>query len=292
LQAALIAILLLLFTPLIVHEGSTFQRFLAACFAVLLACKIYDFADSIPESGGEPVLYASYLLFLVHPCTIIYAQSRKRLVTGTPKTHDWLRLAVSLPLFASGCGVFYVLVSTRFAHQWFILDHFIKVMTLLFIIESSSQWVYSLCRLLNLDVQPVIRYGFLAKTPAEFWQRYNTLVGSWLHKHVFIPAGGRHRYSTATVVTFVTSGLIHEYIFNISARGVTGYMMVFFLVQALAVSLTAQWNRKLRKTSAVKTITACVLTMVFVILSSIMFFCAFSRILPGFYSAACWFNGP
>ena len=46
----------------------------------------------------------------------------------------------------------------------------------------------------------------------------------------------------ATLATFAVSGLLHEYLFAVTFRRVTGYPMAFFLLHGLAAVLTRRFK--------------------------------------------------
>jgi hypothetical protein len=65
-------------------------------------------------------------------------------------------------------------------------------------------------------------YPLFSRSPREFWQRWNTWVGSWARRYVFLPASlalrRRYRQCPASVataamvlVTFVVVGLLHDF---------------------------------------------------------------------------------
>jgi MBOAT membrane-bound O-acyltransferase family protein len=65
-------------------------------------------------------------------------------------------------------------------------------------------------------------HPWIARSPLEFWQRWNTWVGSWLRRYVFLPTSlalrRRHRAWPASaitvagvLVTFVSVGLLHDF---------------------------------------------------------------------------------
>ena len=72
-------------------------------------------------------------------------------------------------------------------------------------------------RLLDIPATNFAGPFFLARTPAEFWRVDNRPAGQFLHEYVFKPAGGVTRPLRATFLTFLVSGLVHEYVFDIPA---------------------------------------------------------------------------
>jgi hypothetical protein len=79
-------------------------------------------------------------------------------------------------------------------------------------------------RMLGFAVPERYHYPFIARSPLELWQRWNTYLGTWLQRYVFSPlatAWTRRSARTSTipawpkaaaiVVTFAASGIAHEY---------------------------------------------------------------------------------
>jgi len=79
---------------------------------------------------------------------------------------------------------------------------------------------------------------FAARTPADFWRRYNRPAQQFFDEDVFQPLGGLRAPVRATLGTFAVSAVLHEYLFDIAVGRVQGYQMVFFVLQGLAVAAT------------------------------------------------------
>ncbi len=181
----------------------------------------------------------------------------------------------------------YLLVVSGFGRSSFFVDHLLKVLVLYVIIESLSHAGYAIGRLAGYDVILIIDFAILSRSPADFWQRYNRMVGAWLARNVFIPCGGKAKKIRAVLLTFLVSGIIHEYLFDIAISEVNGYQMAFFLVQALGVMSSGLLER-LSNRQAAGDILARLVTIAFVLLSSILFFTCFDKMCPWFYTAESW----
>ncbi len=76
-------------------------------------------------------------------------------------------------------------------------------------------------RLLGYRIPERYHYPFLAKSPLDFWRRWNIYVGSWVNRYVFFPAAV-HRFwrflrsyrswgrVPAVFVAFATVGILHD----------------------------------------------------------------------------------
>ena len=56
-------------------------------------------------------------------------------------------------------------------------------------------------------------HPYLARTPADFWRRWNISLSTWFRDYVYIPLGGSRRtgwlWARNVIVTFLLSGLWH-----------------------------------------------------------------------------------
>ena len=120
---------------------------------------------------------------------------------------------------------------------------------------------------------------FLARTPAEFWRFYNRPVGQFFHEYVFKTLGGPRRPVLAVFLTFVISGVIHEYLFDVPARRILGTQMAFFLIQGVAV--IARLRVRPRGWAAAP---AVILTFAFNLLTARVFLASMHAVVP-FYAS-------
>lgn len=110
-----------------------------------------------------------------------------------------------------------------------------------FMISVMTGVPVAVLALRGVDHDPPFRAPFLATTPAEFWgYRWNTWVNHLLHRYVFLPAGGKRDPVRGTFAAFAVSGVIHEAIVGIAALRLTGFMLLYFLLQAFLVVATSR----------------------------------------------------
>jgi D-alanyl-lipoteichoic acid acyltransferase DltB (MBOAT superfamily) len=116
---------------------------------------------------------------------------------------------------------------------------------------------------------------FAARTPADFWRRYNRPVHQFLAEDVFVPAGGRRFPFRGALLAFVLSALIHEYVFSIPIGRIQGFQTTFFLLQGLAVAATMRLRpRGLAAAACV------VATFAFNMATGVLFFASVNELLP------------
>jgi len=74
------------------------------------------------------------------------------------------------------------------------------------IARGSSRW-------LGFELTENFDHPYLARTPADFWRRWNISLSSWFRDYVYIPLGGSRAtgwlWARNVLVTFLLSGLWH-----------------------------------------------------------------------------------
>ncbi len=72
--------------------------------------------------------------------------------------------------------------------------------------RGTSRW-------LGFELTENFDHPYLARTPADFWRRWNISLSSWFRDYVYIPLGGSKagewRWARNVLVTFLLSGLWH-----------------------------------------------------------------------------------
>jgi hypothetical protein len=122
----------------------------------------------------------------------------------------------------------------------FVLEHVVKVFAFWIPTVGALSVIVSTSRLMTGTGRDVFRGIFTARTPADFWRRYNRTVGQFLYEQVFLPSGGARRPVRGTLLAFAASSLLHEYIFGMALGAVQGVQTAFFMIQGIAVVATAR----------------------------------------------------
>lgn len=85
---------------------------------------------------------------------------------------------------------------------------------------------------------PVMRAPLLAKSLADFWgARWNTAFNILVHNLAFRPFARRAGIAWATLGVFLISGIIHDIVISLPARGGFGLPTGYFILQGLGVLL-------------------------------------------------------
>jgi alginate O-acetyltransferase complex protein AlgI len=84
------------------------------------------------------------------------------------------------------------------------------------IARGTSRW-------LGFELTENFDHPYLARSPADFWRRWNISLSSWFRDYVYIPLGGSHGgrwlWARNVLVTFLLSGFWHGASWNYIAWG-------------------------------------------------------------------------
>lgn len=266
---------LVLAAPLLIPREPRTLRLVAAIAAATLAVKLYDL--HVGASRGHRPSWRGFLAFQPNPFGLV--ERRLDDLPRPPRGDDRRRVA------RGGCGTvlgglaFAGLFGIDWARVPFLVEHAAKAIGLYAMlvplgVATSAAW--RLCGGRSLDM---MHNPFAARTPADFWRRYNRPVTQLFVEDVYRPLGGRRAPARVTLVVFAVSALVHEYVFAVPIGRVEGVQTAFFLVQGLAVLATARLRP--RGSGAVL---GAALTLTFNVLSSLLFFRSLGEIVP-FYAA-------
>jgi hypothetical protein len=90
----------------------------------------------------------------------------------------------------------------------------------------------------GVNANPVMRQPLAATSLAEFWStRWNTAFNALAHELAFRPLARKFGAVRATLVVFLISGLVHEIVISLPARGGFGLPTAYFVFQGIGVLL-------------------------------------------------------
>jgi hypothetical protein len=165
----------------------------------------------------------------------------------------------------------------------FALNHAVMLLAFVLAIESLSRALCGLERLAGFDTTPIVRNAYLSRTVSEFWRRYNYRMHDWLYRNVFEATGGRRAPVRSVLLVFLVSGLFHEVAFALATSRLTGYQFAFFTIQGPAVLASGRLERLARRGGIAAKIMAHGATVLFVAVTSVLFFDGVSKIFPFLY---------
>lgn len=275
--------LLIFSSPWLVPADFLLLRLLASLSAAIVAIKVIDVALDVRQRSTPS--WREYLDFLANP--FIYVR-RCLALERRPTLHENLR---SLMGGLVGCAVGLAVLDGMFRVDWsgrhFLAEHVGKVIPFMLSITFGLTAAAAGWRLCGGTARDYMDKPLAARIPAEFWRRYNRCMQQFFWQDIFKTNGGRRAPIRTMLMVFALSALLHELIFFAAIGRVQGYQTVFFVVQGLAAALTARV-----KVKGWWTIPWTVGTLVFNLVSSVLFFASIHGVVP-FYSRGlpAWLRG-
>ena len=93
-------------------------------------------------------------------------------------------------------------------------------------------------RCVGVPVKPLMQAPLLATSVGDFWgKRWNTGFHALVHELVFRPVLRRTTLPIAVLTVFLVSGLVHELVITLPARGGYGLPTLYFLLQGFGLLL-------------------------------------------------------
>jgi hypothetical protein len=93
-------------------------------------------------------------------------------------------------------------------------------------------------RMLGVNAAPLMNWPILSTSVSEFWsRRWNLAFRDLMHRYFFRPFAPQVGTTTALWLGFVLSGIIHDVVISLPARGGYGLPTLFFVMQAAAIAI-------------------------------------------------------
>jgi hypothetical protein len=282
--AALLTLSIPIFlSPLLIPAEARFLRVLASITAVMVAIKLYDLHVGA-NRGLRPDLQR-FLLFLPSVFSVVLRKLDRE--PRPSRRENLVRLAQGILGMSVGSTVLIGLFRRNWSEQPFALEHGAKVLALYLTLIPITVVAAAVWRLFVGKARDVMDQPYLARTPADFWRRYNRPAQQFFYEDIFKPLGGLRSPLRATVITFTVSAIIHEYVFDIAVGRIQGYQSLFFMIHGCAVAATMPIRPQ--PAMAIPWIAG---TLLFNLASSVLFFASVQGVVP-FYSRGlpAWLQG-
>jgi len=154
---------------------------------------------------------------------------------AVPVVTDWLWAS-----FKTAVGVALLwLVARRIPEEQNLLRGWIGLFGLIFLLHFGSFHLIALFwQTMGMDAEPIMSKPILSRTLSEFWgKRWNLGFRQLAHEFIFRPLHRRTGVAVAGLIVFVASGLIHDLVISLPARGGYGLPTGYFILQGLGVTL-------------------------------------------------------
>ena len=190
----------------------------------------WEARNQIPHGTGRSV---AYLLAWPGMDAETFLDSRQ--IASTPKYPEWI-WALSNTLF--GILLLWV-VARKIPEQQFLVRGWIGLFGLIFLLHFGSFHLLALFwQACGVVAQPIMSRPILSKNLSEFWgKRWNLGFRQLAYDLIFRPSHKRIGVATASVLVFLASGLIHDLVISLPARGGYGLPTGYFILQGLGVTV-------------------------------------------------------
>ncbi len=263
--------LAILTAPLLIGGEWRPARLLVAILAVGEAVKLFDLHHG--SRPGERPGFGAFVVFLVNPFSVVYRKLGSEPRPG--RRADLIRFGLGGAEAMLGASLLVLAFGVEWRGRPFAVEHSAKALAFFLMLVPGLTMASALWRLVGGRGRDFMENPFAAKTPADFWRRYNRPAQQFFREDVFKPMGGARHPLRIALATFAVSALLHEYAFDIGAGRVQGYQSAFFLLQGVAVVATGKVRPKGPARFA-----GMAATLAFNLASGLLFFASLDEIVP------------
>lgn len=155
----------------------------------------------------------------------------------TPKPHirEWIWASLKTCL-----GVVLLWeIARRVPADLALLRGWVGLLGLIFLLHFGSFHLIALFwQAMGIDAEPIMSNPAASQNLSEFWgKRWNLGFRQLAHDFIFRPLHQRIGPTTAGLLVFVVSGLIHDLVISLPARAGYGLPTGYFVIQGLGVML-------------------------------------------------------
>lgn len=240
---------------------------MAIVLGCVFPCKLLD--AHLTAETWRTLPFTEWLKFLIHPTVLV----RRLHLLEPPRTSldNVKTLAEGILTVLSGQMLIPIVIWSGVARHSFWVEHFcIAIVLYLTVFHGGNVVATGFLRCIGSNVTDLSRHPIVSVTPSDFWRRYNRSAGQFFAEDVFKVIGGLRRPVPAIFGTFIANGILHEYIMTASSGRLTGYMMAFFVLQAVGVAASF----RIRPRSPLEKAIGIAATFTFNYLTTIFFFAA------------------
>jgi alginate O-acetyltransferase complex protein AlgI len=213
-----------------------FMWLLAA--ALYAGCKWLVFRDAIRRGAAvDPSRALGFLLAWPGMDAAGFFDSRN--IPAKPRTAEWLWAGFKTLL---GAGLLWA--GARMAcPAGPMLAGWVGMTGVIFLLHFGVFHLLSIAwRQAGVCAEPLMQNPMGSRSLAEFWgRRWNTAFNELAFRFTFRPLRRLASPAVATVIVFLLSGLVHDLVISLPARGGFGLPTVYFLIQGLGLTTERAW---------------------------------------------------
>jgi alginate O-acetyltransferase complex protein AlgI len=200
-------------------------------FALFAGCKWLCYRRELAKTPRVPwTRKAGFLLGWIGMDTASFAEDKPPTI---PRPIEWL-FALSKILI----GATLIWTATRPASDvnW-LLGGWTGMLGIILVLHFGLFHLLALTwRMVGIPVIPLMRAPLLSRSVGEFWaERWNTAFNHLATRLLFRPFRRMFGLRAATMLVFLVSGLIHDLVISVPARGGYGLPTLYFLLQGAAI---------------------------------------------------------
>lgn len=199
----------------------------AMAVALFAGCKWLTYCDARTFRGSSPLRKLGYLFAWPGMDADAFFSGANRV--SRPLAFQWRLAAVKTTL---GVALTWI-VARVLAPEFPVLAAWVGMIGLVFVLHFGIFDLLSLAwRRIGVDAVPLMRNPLRATSLAEFWgRRWNTAFHELAVRFTFKPLRSTAGLTGATLLVFILSGLIHELVISVPARGGYGLPTGYFVLQ-------------------------------------------------------------
>lgn len=202
-------------------------------FAIFLGLKWMTFwraRDCVPHNARRSLAYVA-----AWPGMDAEAFLDAKKHPAKPTVHEWLWASLKT---AVGVALLWM-VARLVPPQHSLIRGWIGLFGLIFLLHFGGFHLIALFwQAVGIDAEPIMSKPILSKTLSEFWgKRWNLGFRQLAHDLLFRPLHRRTGVATAGFMVFLASGLVHDLVISLPARGGYGLPTGYFILQGLGVTL-------------------------------------------------------
>lgn len=183
----------------------------------------YSYAKDVGGTS-RPTSVRNAVFFIVVDPTFVYPERSLRLDAQAPRLPGFLRIiAGSAAMLVSSMlpMLGYFMARSRYAYVEIVIEMSIAGIAIYLSHSGLASIQIGILRLVGYRTPERYAFPFLAKSPQEFWMRFNIWVGAWARRYLYYPLAlsfGRSfrsaprpmLKSAALILTFTMIGLLHD----------------------------------------------------------------------------------